>query len=136
MYFAKLFGHIGLQDNNLMYDVKCKIFGIGGLKISMRCYLWLLPIAVCYLLALASCKKDNSKPQWDTQILAPFLKSSLSIKDLLTDTLLKANADNSLKIVYSNHLYQFSTDTLLHISDTTVTKELGQNNFYKFGLIV
>ena len=120
----------------MMYDVKCKIFGIGGFKISMRCYLWLLPITVCYLLALASCKKDNSKLQWDTQILAPFLKSSLSIKDLLTDTLLKANADNSLKIVYSNHLYQFSTDTLLHISDTTVTKELGQNNFYKFGLIV
>lgn len=64
------------------------------------------------------------KPSWDTHILAPLVSASLSINNLIPDSLLQANADSSLKIVYQNDIYKLSMDTLFNIPDTTL------NNMY------
>ncbi len=67
-----------------------------------------------------SCRKEIGKPFWDTQLLAPLVNSSLDINNLLPDSILQANADSSLKIVFQNDIYNLSMDTLFKIPDTTV----------------
>src|SRR4030095_9655882 len=69
-----------------------------------------------------SCKKGvESRPSWDASILAPLLESSLSINDLLADSLIQTNSDNSVSLVFSNPLYHLSlTDQAVDIPDTTI----------------
>lgn len=63
-----------------------------------------------------SCKKrDENRPRWETEILAPLVKTSLSIQDFLPDTTYKTNADNSLSIVYSAPLYTLGLDSLIDL---------------------
>jgi hypothetical protein len=73
-------------------------------------------------LLIFSCRRDNEKAGWETGIVAPLLKSSLSIKDILSDTLIQTGTDNQLKVVYENHLYKMSLDSLFDLPDTSVTK--------------
>ncbi|HKR05321.1 MAG TPA: hypothetical protein VJY62_11870 [Bacteroidia bacterium] len=73
-------------------------------------------------LFIFSCKRDEEKPGWETNILTPLLKSSLSINDILSDTLLQTGSDNVVKVVYENHLYKMSLDSLFDLPDTSVTK--------------
>jgi hypothetical protein len=67
-----------------------------------------------------SCRKGLEKPSWDTELLAPIVNASLNINNLLPDSLIQANADSSLKIVYNNDLYKIDVDTLFNIPDTTL----------------
>lgn len=60
------------------------------------------------------------KPSWDTQDLAPLISASLDINNLLPDSILQANPDSSLKIVYQNNIFHFSMDTLFKIPDTSL----------------
>lgn len=74
------------------------------------------------VLLFVSCKKHiESRPSWDTEILAPLLQSSLTLDDLLADSLLQTNGDHSLSLVLSNKLYGASlTDLAVKIPDTTI----------------
>jgi len=67
-----------------------------------------------------SCRKELKKPSWDVDLLAPLAKSTLSIKNLIPDSLLKTNADSSLILVYQNPIYNFDLDKILKIPDTTM----------------
>ncbi len=69
---------------------------------------------------LFSCRKGMEKPSWDTQDLAPLVKTSLNINNLLPDSILQANPDSSMKIVYQNDIFHFSMDTLFKIPDTSL----------------
>lgn len=64
-----------------------------------------------------SCRKENKNPSWDIDVLTPLVKSSLTINDILPDSVLQQNPDNSLDIVYSTLLYSFSN---INIPDTTI----------------
>lgn len=76
----------------------------------------------CYIvLIFAACKKEEDAVKWDTGILAPLVKSSMSINNLVADSLLKTNSDNSLSIVYQTSLYDASIDSLFKIPDTSAT---------------
>ena len=86
----------------------------------MRAALILLVFIQCVL--FQSCKRDDEQPTWDTEVLIPLLKSTLDINDLLNDTSLSVDADSSIKLVYQNHLYDVSLDSLFSIPDTGVTK--------------
>lgn len=70
-----------------------------------------------FVLLFFSCKKDPKNPAWDTDILAPLLKSKLTISNILQDSLLQQNPDNSIDIIYKKDLYSFSAVT---IPDTTM----------------
>lgn len=74
------------------------------------------------LVVVSACKHEFEHPQWNTQILAPLIKSTLSIEDIIADSLITSNTDSSLKIVYENLLYELEGDTLFKIPDTTVIK--------------
>ncbi len=54
-------------------------------------------------------------------MLAPLLSTSLSISDLLADSLVQLNDDHSISLVFSDSLYHFSfADATLQIPDTTI----------------
>lgn len=85
----------------------------------VKCFLLLLiPAAV----AFTSCKKGvESHPSWEMNMLAPLLNTSLSISDLLADSLVQLNDDHSISLVFSDSLYHFSfADATLEIPDTTI----------------
>ncbi|TAL60266.1 MAG: hypothetical protein EPN85_07585 [Bacteroidetes bacterium] len=75
-----------------------------------------LVFAVC----LISCRKDTSNPSWDVDVLAPLLKSTLTINNIIADSLLQQNPDNSLELVYKYSLSAFTIDSLFKIPDTTI----------------
>lgn len=70
-----------------------------------------------------SCRKPS--PTWDTNILAPVVNASLSINNLMADSLVQKNADSSVTLVYNSSLYDMNTDSLVKMPDTTL--------FYPYG---
>lgn len=77
--------------------------------------------ALLSVLLLASCRKENSKPQWDVDLLVPLVKTTLTIRDLVPDSLLEADADGALTLVYRDELFGVDLDTLLDVPDTSIT---------------
>jgi len=79
-----------------------------------------LLIALLPVLYLTSCHKIGSNATWDTQILAPLIKTNLSINNLVTNGSLITNPDSSLTLVFSDSLYNLNTDSLFKIPDTSL----------------
>ena len=79
-------------------------------------------LVLAIIFTLSSCKKGpGSSPNWNTSLLTPLLQSSMGIHDLLPDSLVQTNSDNSVSLVFSNSLYHFSlTDQTVKIPDTTI----------------
>ncbi len=75
---------------------------------------------IAILFVFTTCKKEKAFPSWDTDVLSPLLKSTLTLKDLLTDSLLKENPDSSLKLIYHSGFYSLVIDSLLTIPDTSL----------------
>ncbi len=71
------------------------------------------------LICILSCRK-NSGPSWDTQILAPLIKTSLSVNNLITNANAVSNADSSVTLVFRDSLYSLNIDSLFKIRDTTL----------------
>lgn len=53
-------------------------------------------------------------------VLAPLVKSTLTINNMITDSLLQKNPDNSLVLVYKYSLSSFTMDSLFDMPDTTI----------------
>jgi hypothetical protein len=70
-----------------------------------------------------SCKKNFDAPSWDIEVLAPLVNTSLTLNDLLKDSLLETNADGSLQMVYQSDLIDIDVDSLFKIPDTTIVEE-------------
>jgi len=81
---------------------------------------FLLKILLGFFLisSLLACRKEYGKASWDVSVLTPLINTSLGINNLIADSLLQTNPDTSIKIVYNNTLYNFSTDSLVNIPDT------------------
>jgi hypothetical protein len=75
-------------------------------------YLLLFSIVV-----FASCKK-SLKPSWDLNLETPLVFTSMGINNIIPDSLLVVNPDNSLRIVYESSLYDFQVDSLVKMPDT------------------
>lgn len=74
-------------------------------------------IIIIFLLVLfVSCRKEFEKPRWDAGILAPLIKTNLGIDDIIKDSVIQKNPDNSLKIVNRELLYSMTLDSLLNLS--------------------
>jgi len=82
-------------------------------------YIYLIGFLV-FGLCFFACRKDPKNPSWDVDILAPLIKSTLTINNIITDSILHQNPDNSLDIVYKYALPAFSVDSLFKIPDTTL----------------
>ena len=67
-----------------------------------------------------SCRKENKNPSWDVDVLVPLVKSTLTINNIIPDSLLHINSDNTLDIVYRNNLSSFNADSIFLIPDTVL----------------
>ena len=52
-------------------------------------------------------------------MLAPIVKSELSVSDLLTSDYISSNPDSTLKLVYSSDLFSMNTDSFVELPDST-----------------
>ncbi|MCE9537744.1 MAG: hypothetical protein K8R85_00785, partial [Bacteroidetes bacterium] len=78
-------------------------------------------ISLLFFVLIFSCRKELEKPFWNTEVLAPLINASLNINNLLPDSILQANADSSMKIVFQNDIYKLAMDTIFKIPDTTLS---------------
>ena len=74
------------------------------------------------VILLIACRKDFERPNWDVDVLAPMIKTSLTLDHLLPDSVLQTNADTSLKLVYQRNILDMDVDSLFQIPDTTMTE--------------
>jgi len=80
------------------------------------------------IVGIVSCRK-NSGPSWDTQILAPLIKTTLSINNIVTGVNTVNNSDSSVTLVLHDSLYSLNLDSLLRIPDTTLANVYGDIPF-------
>ena len=74
------------------------------------------------LFTLFSCRKDLERPNWDVDLLAPLIKTTLSLEDLLPDSIIQTNPDTSIKLVYQTNIFDINMDSLFKIPDTVITE--------------
>ncbi|MDB4534250.1 hypothetical protein N9242_05200 [Vicingaceae bacterium] len=80
-------------------------------------------IVFCVLVfAFSSCRKDFERPEWDVDVLAPLIKTTLNLEDLLPDSIVQTDSDTSIKLVYQTHLFDINMDSIFKIPDTTITE--------------
>jgi len=82
-----------------------------------------LKLFLIFSLLIFSCKKILETPYWDVDVLAPVVNTTLTINDLLTDSLIQTNADSSLTIVYQSDVFNIDVDSIFKIPDTTLVEE-------------
>jgi hypothetical protein len=80
-------------------------------------------LALCLVIfTLFSCRKDFERPNWDVDLLAPLIKTTLTLEDLLPDSVVQTNPDTSIKLVYQSNIFDVDMDSLFKIPDTTITE--------------
>jgi hypothetical protein len=73
---------------------------------------------------VSSCKKGEEKTSWSIDALAPLATTSLSLTNLVKDSTIKTNADNSLTLDYRTTVYELSlADQFVKIPDTAITQK-------------
>ena len=81
---------------------------------------FLLPLFV-FVVFVSSCRRDIENATWNSRAVAPLIKSSMSINDLVGSEVGQKNNDNSIKVVYKQKLYSVTSDSLLKFPDSTYT---------------
>lgn len=69
---------------------------------------------------LAACKEDIGGSSWDVDVLAPIVNTRLTMADLLTDSLVEADANGALRLKFETDLIGLEIDSIVQIPDTTV----------------
>ncbi len=72
-------------------------------------------------LFLNSCKKREAT-DWDSNFLGPLFKTSLSIDQILPDSLTQVNADNSINVVYDDLFTSSGFVNTQQLPDTAIIK--------------
>src|ERR1700757_316395 len=78
-----------------------------------------ITLALLCVCLLSFCKR--SPTTWEDDVVAPLATGSLTLSNLFPDTVIKANADSSLKIAFETALINYQLDSLIKIPDTTIT---------------
>lgn len=82
------------------------------MKVYTKAVLGLLLFASIHL----SCKREFEKPRWDTQILAPLVKSKLTISNIVKDTTqLETESDQSISLVSRQQIFTYTIDSLVSL---------------------
>lgn len=85
---------------------------------------YFLLLSLTLFIFLNSCKKEN-KNEWDAEYLAPLAKTTLSIANLVNDSLATVNPDNSVNLRISNTIYELNlADQFIQIPDTQIRQKI------------
>ncbi len=74
------------------------------------------------VILFSACRRDEPTT-WDVNGRVPLVKGSLGWNDLVADSLLQADSDGLLHLIYEQSLNDFDFDTLVAIADTTISNE-------------
>lgn len=85
-------------------------------------------ILILAIAFLSGCKQDIGNAQWDVDVLAPVIKTKLTMADLVADSLLTANSEGALRLKIETPLIDLPLDSILKIPDTTIVTPI-QFNF-------
>src|SRR5690606_23870080 len=77
------------------------------------------------VIALAGCRKEEPA-RWDVDLLAPLIKTTFTISDLVADSMLITGGDGLITIIYRDELFALQLDTVIQSPDTSF--------FYKYAL--
>ena len=66
-------------------------------------------------LSIFSCRKTLERPQWETNVLVPIAKTSLSINDLVADSLTRVDSNNLVILSYTQNVFTTSPDSLVKL---------------------
>ena len=75
---------------------------------------------IALLILLASCQKEDIRPQWDVNILSPIAKTHLTLDQIVADSLMQVNSDSSISLVYQTNLADIRMDTIAQLPDTSI----------------
>lgn len=78
-------------------------------------------LVIWAVLALSGCKKGEGT-DWDTNLVAPIFRSTLTIQQLLPDSLTQINPDNTVSLVYDKHFTSAGFTNTKQLPDTTIVK--------------
>jgi hypothetical protein len=71
------------------------------------------------LFTCLACKKDLEKPQWDTQLLAPFAYTEMGIENIVKDGSSQTNPDQSIDLFIRDTLYTLQLDSIVSVVTPT-----------------
>ncbi len=80
-----------------------------------------LALLLSAALFLSNCKKENDRAQWDVAILTPIFKATLTVGDLIGDSLKMVSPDGAVTVVYDNNIYSTPVDSIFEIHDTLIS---------------
>ncbi|MFT7589954.1 MAG: hypothetical protein ACI959_002175, partial [Limisphaerales bacterium] len=91
-------------------------------RLSPSCSLCPLVLLTLFILVYStSCKKDDGKPSWDSQILVPLVADDLGFEDILEDSLIETDEDGLLRLVVSENLLNYNIlDESIAVPDTSL----------------
>jgi len=69
---------------------------------------------------LGACRKEPARPSWDVDLAIPLIRTTLDLGDLLPDSILSADADGNVRLLYTTRLFALKLDTVLTAPDTTL----------------
>lgn len=70
------------------------------------------------LVFVVSCRREDLS--WDLDLTAPIAHTSLSLDNILADSITSIGADGSIRVSYHTQIPGINTDTLFNIPDTTI----------------
>ncbi|MFH2142708.1 MAG: hypothetical protein ABIJ97_09815 [Bacteroidota bacterium] len=73
-----------------------------------------------FCVVILSCKKQFDDPKWDVDVLAPLLKTTVTIDQIVEDSIMQINQNQLVSLIYQNQIYSFKLDSLFNIPDTSI----------------
>src|SRR5204862_667615 len=67
----------------------------------------------------SGCRKEDAKPQWDVDLLAPLVHSTFTIRDVLPDSVLVIGSAGDITLLFRSDLFVLDLDSLLGAPDTS-----------------
>lgn len=79
-----------------------------------------IPVAFSLALTLlTSCRKESDGARWDVDVAVPLVRTTLTIGDLVPDSLLAEDAEGNVMLLYDTRLFALDLDTVLSAPDTS-----------------
>ena len=75
-------------------------------------------LILLFIACIFSCRKAG-KASWDVDLLIPLLRSTLTLDQIVPDSILYKNPDNSLDIIFNSAITTFSTGNIFAVPDTS-----------------
>lgn len=80
----------------------------------------IISVGFIIVIVFAGCRREFKSPSWEMNLNAPLIYSDLGIEDLIPDSLMEVNADNSINLVFDETLFSYGLDSVLGLADSTL----------------